>query len=125
MLKSIQCWLIRRTDDEDAHHDDNGDTRESRAARRAEMREQRQLELMAQASMHGPRRGKRQRRSGREAAEAEDTSTSDEHGNSDVEVSPRCLVAALLCVAACRRAFTSAVWVPPHPQETQEAKSSP
>ena len=117
-------WLFRRTDDEDAHHDDNGDTREARAARRAEMREQRQLELMTQASMHGPRRGKRQRRSGREEAEAEYTSTSDEQGNSDVEVSLHCLVAAMLCVAACRRAFPSGVGASAHPQEAQEAKLS-
>ena len=80
---------------------------------------------MAQASMHGPRRGKRQRRSGREEAEAEYTSTSDEQGNSDVEVCPRCLEAALPCVEACRRAFLSAVGGPVHPQEAQGAKLSP
>lgn len=120
-----KCWQFRRTDIENAHHDDGEDTREARAARRAEMREQRQVEVLAQASMHGPRRGKRQRRSGREEAETEYTSTSDEQGNSDVEVSSRCLIAALLCAAACRRAFSSAAGALAHPQEAQEALLSP
>ena len=125
MPGSTHCWLFRRTDDEDAHPDEGGDTREARAARRAEMREQRQVELLAEGGMHGPRRGKRQRRSGRDEAEAEYTSTSDEQSNSDVEVSARSLVAALLCGAVGMRAFSSAVGAPSHSQEAQEAKLSP
>ena len=107
--QSLYCRRFRRTDDEDVHNDDGGDTREARAARRAEMREQRQLELLAQASMRGPRRGKQQRGSSQEEAEAEYTSTSDEQGHSDIEASSCCPVPALLCVAGCRCAFLSSV----------------